>query len=55
MGAVDYAIHVLLAAGMSSPTLREIARGGVDVPQQPKLSTHHAILEKPKPTKKEAA
>ena len=28
---VDYAIHVLLAAGMSSPTLREIARRGIDV------------------------
>ncbi|CAE7805662.1 unnamed protein product [Symbiodinium sp. CCMP2456] len=29
--AVDYAIHVLLAAGMSSETLREVARAGVDV------------------------
>ena len=28
---VDYAIHVLLAAGMSSPTLREIARRGINV------------------------
>ncbi|CAE7297732.1 unnamed protein product, partial [Symbiodinium sp. KB8] len=28
---VDYAIHVLLAAGMSSPRLREIARRGVDI------------------------
>ncbi|CAE7418780.1 unnamed protein product [Symbiodinium sp. CCMP2592] len=31
MEAVDYAIHVLLKAGMSSPTLREIARAGIDV------------------------
>ena len=31
-GAVDYAIDVLLAAGMSSPTLRETARKGIDVP-----------------------
>ncbi|CAE7198454.1 unnamed protein product [Symbiodinium natans] len=30
-GAVDYAIDVLLAAGMSSPTLRETARKGIDV------------------------
>ena len=29
--AVDYAIHVLLAAGMSSPTLTDIARRGVNV------------------------
>eukprot|EP00439_Symbiodinium_sp_Y106_P072987 s686_g13.t1 len=29
--AVDYAIHVLLAAGMSTPTLREVARAGVDI------------------------
>eukprot|EP00439_Symbiodinium_sp_Y106_P044471 s3045_g5.t1 len=28
---VDYAIHVLLAAGMSSPRLREIARRGIDI------------------------
>ena len=28
---VDYAIHVLLTAGMSSPRLREIARRGVDI------------------------
>ena len=28
---VDYAIHVLLAAGMSSETLREVARAGVDI------------------------
>ena len=29
--AVDSAIHVLLAAGMSSETLREVARAGVDI------------------------
>jgi len=29
--AVDDAIHVLLAAGMSSETLREVARAGIDV------------------------
>eukprot|EP00439_Symbiodinium_sp_Y106_P047842 s1052_g6.t1 len=28
---VDYAIHVLLAAGMSTPTLRSVARAGVDI------------------------
>ncbi|CAE7945259.1 unnamed protein product [Symbiodinium necroappetens] len=28
---VDYAIHVLLAAGMSSPTLRDISHRGIDV------------------------
>ena len=28
---VDYAIHVLLAAGMSTPTLRTVARAGVDI------------------------
>ena len=28
---VDYAIHVLLAAGMSTPTLRIVARAGVDI------------------------
>ena len=28
---VDYAIHVLLAAGMSSPTLRDISHQGIDV------------------------
>ena len=31
IAGVDYAIHVLLAAGMSTPTLREIARAGVDI------------------------
>ena len=30
-GAVDYAIHVLLKAGMSSPTLRQVASKGVDI------------------------
>ena len=29
--AVDYAIHVLLTAGMSTPTLREMARAGVSI------------------------
>ena len=29
--AVDYAIHVLLKAGMSSPTLRQVASKGVDI------------------------
>ena len=28
---VDYAIHVLLTAGMSTPSLRDIARAGVDI------------------------
>ncbi|CAK9086684.1 Uncharacterized protein SCF082_LOCUS41001 [Durusdinium trenchii] len=31
IGSVDYAIHVLLTAGMSTPTLRDIARAGVDI------------------------
>ncbi|CAE7247571.1 unnamed protein product [Symbiodinium necroappetens] len=30
-GDVDYAIHVLLGAGMSTPTLRTVARAGVDI------------------------
>ncbi|CAE6966568.1 unnamed protein product [Symbiodinium natans] len=30
-GEVDYAIHVLLRAGISTPALRDIARAGVDV------------------------
>jgi predicted Fe-Mo cluster-binding NifX family protein len=29
--AVDYAIHVLLTAGMSTPALRYISRAGVDI------------------------
>ena len=31
MDAVDYAVHVLMTAGMSSQTLREVARAGIDI------------------------
>ncbi|CAE7904170.1 unnamed protein product [Symbiodinium necroappetens] len=33
IGAVDYAIEVLMSAGMSTPTLREIASKGVSIQQ----------------------
>ncbi|CAK8987156.1 unnamed protein product [Durusdinium trenchii] len=39
---VDYAIHVLLTAGMSSPALREIAGAGVEIEYAAYSETHRS-------------